>query len=1105
MNSPSIDSGTTSVRPVIDLRYGLEIIAFTLLYYLSARIGLYLQVAYSGITPIWPPSGIAVAVFWVRGIRYWPMTIAGEFLIALTLQQPPVAGIVGGSAQTLEAALVVCFLKPNKTKRITSSAGSVLWFSGLGVLIPPLFSATIGSSTLWIIGFLDSSEYLSGLLTWWLGDAIGILVLAPILVDLRAWPFRSRASFFHYVFFSAFTVAICLSIIMAANEKSYYLFFILLPFVVVSAVHFRLIGAGSSTVFLTIIVFGMRPQDLAGGDFITTVRMAFVGTCAFTGYLVTGFMEKRQQRLQIIHRQNSYLNSLHELILGLVSHLKIDKLLEEIVSDGCELLNTENGYLFKAEKGSPAIHLIVGKGIYGDIGEYTVKPGDGVAGKVWTTGRALMINDYQEWEGRHPDALWDPVTAIIGVPIIVDSRVVGVLGMLHTEKGRRFTDDDLNIIRQFGELASVAWNNALMYSALSDQLVARQRAEKSLAVSERTYREIFNSTGEAMFVLNRETGVIVRANKAAEEMFGSDPDDAGGRFFSLVQGSGLPYAANEGIAWANQHLEKGPQVFEWHSGTRMGKGEWFEITLKNALIEDVGRILAVARNIDDRKKTEKKFQQLMTAIEFVVEDIMITDLNGKILYVNPGFERTTGYSRKEVLGKNQRILKSGIEDSAVYSRLRETVLGGRVWTGRMHNKRKDGGIILQEASVAPIRDDENAIAGFVSVKRDITEQEKIKQQLIQSQKMEAIGTLASGIAHDFNNILAGIIGYSELTLNFQLPGDHPAAENIREILRAGQRAAALVKQILTFSHSTEVELKPIDIKPIAKEVINFASSSLPSTITIDGAFSAVHSHILASPTYIHQILMNLVTNAMQALPEEKGNIKVRLSNTLPGDRPGPNSADLKAGEYLEISVADTGCGMDRATAAKIFEPYFTTKAPGKGTGLGLSVVHGIVKNLGGTIKVDSDLGKGATFRICLPVADRTEERENLQDRRLPGGDEAILFVDDNPLLTDITTQMLGKLGYSVTVFGDSTIAIEHFKEAPEAYHLVITDMLMPKMTGIDLGRAIKTVRPEIPIIICTGNPAKISPADVKAIGISEVAKKPLNLNELAVLIRNALD
>ena len=970
--------GKTRIKNSPMWKYAASLLLFSVLYYLSARLGLYLEVQYGGITPIWPPSGVAVAVFLTKGRKYWPMVILGEFIIARNLNQPHMAGLIGGAAQVLEASLSVYFLSRLGIREITNRAGSVLWFSALGVLVPPMFSSAIGASTLLYFHYLSSNEFAAAVLTWWLGDAIGILVLTPLLADLKTWPFRSLAACAQWIAYTLLVVSVGYAIIVLGNERSYYLFFILIPLVIISAIHFRLIGAGSATFLLAIMVFGMRPQDLSKGDFLTAIRMAFVGTSAFTGYLVTGFMERRQRRLETIRRQKDYLSTLHDLALGLISRLEMDRLINSIIEGACKLLNVKDGVFSLWDDESSHIQVKIGTGVYSGIIGYTVSAGQGLVGKIWETGCPMRINEYQKWEGRHPDKLWDPVTAIMGVPIKADQEIIGVLSVLSTEKDFQFSDDDLEIIKRLGELASVACHNTRMYSQLSEELKARQLAESSLV-------------------------------------------------------------------------------------------------------------------------------QLRTAIEFAVEDIMITQTDGTITYVNPAFERTTGYSKGEVLGKKPSILKSGLQDKQFYSELWTTILRGDLWTGQIRNKCKNGNIVLQETNIAPIRNASNDIAGFVSVKRDITEQAEIRKQLIQAQKMQAIGTLASGIAHDFNNILSGIIGYTELAVTYDLPADHPATKNLQEVLHASYRASDLVKQILTFSRSTEIEAQAIDVKTIIKEVSRLIDASLPPTIELKLSFDAAVTHAKASPTNIHQIVMNLITNAAHALPDEKGTITIDVSNRTVGDQPPAIYSKLKKGEYLEISVSDTGSGMDEDTMGKVFEPYFTTKDIGKGTGLGLSIVHGIVSSLDGTIYVESTIGKGSIFRVLLPI-DKKALQCGIEDPRpLPTGNESILFVDDNPMLIDIGTQTLKKLGYNVTALSEAAVALDRFKANPDDFCLVITDMTMPKMSGLELSQEISTIRPETPIIICTGNPYKISKEELKKFNIKAVALKPLDLASMSELVRKTLD
>ena len=1099
-----------NARPAVrtsltDPRYLVGLLALSVAYFLGARLGLFLKASYGGVTPIWPPSGLAVAVLLVRGWRYWPMVVIGEFCTALYLQQPPLAGLVGGLAQLVEVILVVRLVTPRAVLGITRSGRSVLQFAALGVLVPPLVSAAIGTSMLHLLGYLDRAEFLSGFVTWWLGDAIGILVLAPFLVGLKSWPFRSRSAFWACFGYVLSLMVICLAIILISNEKSYYLLFVLIPFVVVASVHFDLVGAGSTTLLLTVIVFGMRPEDIGDGDFITTIRMAFVGTCAFTGYLVAGLMTSRRQRLDVIRHQHSYLESLHELVLGLISRLNIDQLLDAIVSQACALLDTPDGCFLQKEEETGTIVLTVGKGLYADVPGYHVEAGYGVAGTILRDGEPLVINDYQAWSGRHPDPLWNRVSAMIGVPIRVDDEIVGVLGIVRTGKKARFQDDDLQILQRFGELASVAWKNALLYLELSDQLQARDRAESALADSERTHREIFNSTREAICVLDEETGVVLQANRAAGDIVGNADESAGTAFFALIAGDEAPCTEADGIVLLQRCLADGAQVCEWRAVDDTGSVTWLEITLKQALIDNVSRVLAVVRNIDDRKAAEASLSRLRTAIEFAGDDIVITDEDGTVVYVNPSFERTTGFTSDETLGQTASILERGRNQDDEAGDLWFTLSAGRVWTGQFRSRHKEGNTILQDASVAPIRDEQGTNVGYVLVLRDVTEYERIKNQLMQAQKMEALGQLTSGIAHDFNNILAGIIGYTELALDNELGPDHPANECMKQVAAAGSRAADLVRQLLMMSRPSEIEPRSIDAQPIAREVLRLVRASYPPSLQIDLETTASNSFVMAAPTHIHQILMNLITNAAQAIEDMKGIIAVRLDSRVVSAAPAGGGEGVRPGEYLEISVVDTGSGMDQAVADRIFEPYFTTKDPGKGTGLGMSVVHGIVRQLGGALQVESELGEGTTVSVLLPTVAVVKAKAESDEQALAGGDEAILFVDDNPLLTDIASRFLGSLGYNVSVYESSRIALEHFLKDPGAYDLVVTDLWMPGLTGVDLARSIRVMRQDIPIVICTGNPDNIGDEDIATIGIHDVAAKPLNLNDFANRVRSALD
>ncbi len=389
-------------------------------------------------------------------------------------------------------------------------------------------------------------------------------------------------------------------------------------------------------------------------------------------------------------------------------------------------------------------------------------------------------------------------------------------------------------------------------------------------------------------------------------------------------------------------------------------------------------------------------------------------------------------------------------------------------------------------------------------KRMVAQEEKIQANLQRIQKMEAIGNLAGGIAHDFNNILFPIVGMSELLLE-DLPPESVEYENAQEILKAGQRGADLVKQILAFSRQSEHKLMPVRIQKVLKDVLSMIRSTIPSNIKINQDIQYNCSMISADPTQIHQIAMNLITNAYHAVEPTNGEISVRLKETtlIKSDL---LTTDLDPGQYAEITVSDTGSGIDSELLDKIFEPYFTTKEQGKGTGLGLSVVHGIVKNFNGTIKVDSQVGVGTTFKIYFPLLAGKEDQISTKTlESLPTGVEKILLVDDEETIARLEKQILERLGYHVTARTNSLEALQTFMGTPTAFDLVITDMAMPNMTGDRLSKELIAIRADIPIIICTGFSEKLDTQQAQKMGVKGFLMKPIVKSEMAKTVRKVLD
>ena len=484
------------------------------------------------------------------------------------------------------------------------------------------------------------------------------------------------------------------------------------------------------------------------------------------------------------------------------------------------------------------------------------------------------------------------------------------------------------------------------------------------------------------------------------------------------------------------------------------------------------------------------------------EAIMITDGTGRIQYVNPAFATITGYGREEVEGENPRLLKSGRHDGPYYSALWNTITAGLTWKGRMVNRKKDGTEFTAEGTISPVLSPEGEVVNFVAVSRDITEDLRNKEQVRQAQKMEAIGALAGGIAHDFNNILSPIVGYAEM-LREDLPEAGTQQEYLGEILQATNRARELVRQILSFSRQGEQARTAVRLQGILGEVLKLVQATLPSTIAVHTDIDEGCGHVLADPTRIHQVMMNLVTNAFHAMEAEGGRLTLSLA-MVAGAGAGQGSS---AGNYARLRVSDTGQGMEKPVMARIFEPYFTTKTENKGTGLGLSVVHGIVRSFGGTIHVESEVGVGTTFEVRLPCISAGEEsaRKRRHAEVHLGGTEHILLVDDEPSIIQMQGLMLRRLGYRVTGRTASTEAIALFRDRPGDYDLVITDMTMPDLTGDRLAREIKEIAPEKPVIICTGFSERMSEEQAMAMGIDGYVKKPVLKLELASLIRRLLD
>ncbi|MBF0287889.1 MAG: response regulator [SAR324 cluster bacterium] len=408
-------------------------------------------------------------------------------------------------------------------------------------------------------------------------------------------------------------------------------------------------------------------------------------------------------------------------------------------------------------------------------------------------------------------------------------------------------------------------------------------------------------------------------------------------------------------------------------------------------------------------------------------------------------------------------------------------------------------------TTSPLLDERGEVTHLVHIAKDISEQKKLEEELLQSHKMEAIGTLAGGIAHDFNNILFAILGYAEL-LKQSISNGNPATEDVDQILNAGRRATELVHQILTFSRKGRESKKPMQPHIIIKEVLKLLRASFPASIEIQETIDPNSGTICANPTSIHQILMNLCTNSLHSMKDEKGILSIRLSRISRAHQEVIPETNVNQKDFVELVVSDNGSGIPKEFLSRVFEPYFTTKDIGKGSGMGLAMVHGIVTNLNGFIHVESTIDKGTTFFVYFPVIEKNSvELETKNNNGLPRGTERILVIDDERVNTKLYEEMLKSLGYHVTSYVSSTEALGAFQKKPEKFDLIITDQTMPHLNGGELAMKVLEIRPEIPIILCTGYSSLISEVKAQDMGIKEFIQKPVSKQTLAQTIRKILE
>jgi PAS domain S-box-containing protein len=876
-------------------------------------------------------------------------------------------------------------------------------------------------------------------------------------------------------------------------------------------------------------------------------------TGRITGYVgVNRDITERKWAEQALVRRATQLMLLNDIGGKIAAVLELESVLDRTAHLVQDSFSYHHVALFTLDRDRDALVMRARAGNFSHLfpPDHRLKLGQGMVGWAGRYGQTLLANDVNA-ELRYVNLYANviPTLSELSVPIQVGEEVVGVLD-IQSPQLNAFDENDVLVMETLADQVAVAIENARLYEAVQRELAERKQAEEKIRQRNRELallnRVIATSTAPqkpeaileiacrelaAAFNLHRVAAALLNEQKTEAEIVAeycvAVPEQA-------AIGQVIPVKSNRAFQYLLSH--KGPLIVEdAQNDPQMAtmcdllrQCDIASVLLVPLVIEDqaVGSLclgaaqprhfspeeVSLAWSVADQvagalalAQLAQTQQRLVAAIEQASESVVITDTQGIFLYVNPGFEQASGYSRDEVIGKDASCLSSGKHDAAFYDDMWATLHAGQMWHGRFINRKKDGSLYTEDATITPVRDENGSIINYVSVQRDVTHELQLEEQYRQAQKMEMVGRLTAGIAHDFNNLLTAINGFAEIARTKTAPDD-PLRESLDRILSSGWRAADLVRQLMAFSRKQVVEPEVLSLNTVVADMDKLLRRVIGEHIELKTALAPGLWPVKADPAQVEQVIVNLAVNARDAMPDG-GRLTIEAANVVLDQDYAASHLDALPGEYVLLAVNDDGIGMSDEVKAHLFEPFFTTKGEGKGTGLGLATVYGIVSQSGGHIWCYSEEGRGTSFKIYLPRAQGVEApaRRFDQGGDLPLGSETVLLVEDEPAVRELAARVLRGQGYTVLEAPNGAEALGLARQRQGAVHLLVTDVVMPGLSGKALVAKLSSICPGLKVLFMSGyTDDAIIHQGVLESGMAFL-QKPFGPQALARKVRGVLD